>query len=214
MAIDNRLTGAFPASQRETGAGQTRAEHSTQERPRIAAEAVARIGQARTIVIDEGHLPLLIGRALPTDRPLTVITTALPTAMEMVAAQNLTVYVVGGRLRDGAFGVVEHWAERMLSAMEPDLAFISANGVTEEGWLTTPDPAVAAIKETIIQVSRRRILVGDHEEFGRSAFARFGRVSDMECLITGHELREATARRLAVLGPEVVRVQAVLRGWV
>ena len=36
----------------------------------------------------------------------------------------------------------------------------------------------------------------------------------MECLITGHELREATARRLAVLGPEVVRVQAVLRGWV
>ncbi|WP_315584301.1 DeoR/GlpR family DNA-binding transcription regulator [Actinomyces viscosus] len=189
----------------ETGQ-QERAEHSTQEKLRIAAEAVARIGRAKTIVVDEGYLPLLIGRALPTDHPLTVVTTALPTAMELVAAPNLTVYVVGGRLRGGTFGVVDHWAERMLGAMEPDLAFVGANGITEEGWLTTPDPAVAAIKETIINVSRRRIFVGDHEKFGRSTFTRFGRVSDMECLITGRELRESTARRFAVFGPEIVRV--------
>lgn len=196
-AVDS---GSFETDQR------ARAEHSTQEKLRIAAEAVARIGQAKTIVIDEGYLPLLIGRALPKDRPLTVVTTALPTAMEVVTAPNLTVYVVGGRLRGGTFGVVDHWAERMLSAMEPDLAFIGANGVTEEGWLTTPDPTVAGIKETIIEVSRRRIFVGDHEKFGRSTFARFGRVGDMECLITGRELRESTARRFAVFGPEVVRV--------
>lgn len=71
----------------ETGQ-QTRAVHSTQKRLRTAAEAVARIGRARTIVIDEGHLPLPADRALPTDRPLNVITIALPTAMEMVAAPN------------------------------------------------------------------------------------------------------------------------------
>lgn len=45
----------------ETGQ-QTRAVHSTQKRLRIAAEAVARIGRARTIVIDE---------AAPARRPGT-----------------------------------------------------------------------------------------------------------------------------------------------
>jgi len=194
----------------ESGAFETtrefRAAQFAEEKARIAREACARLGRAETVFIDEGHLPLVIGRALPTDRGLTVVTNSLPAAAELARRPGLTVVSVGGRVRPATLGVVDRWALSVLGSMEPDLAFIGANGVTEEGWLTTPDPSVAATKETAIAVSHRRIFVGDHSKFDHSTFVRFARLVDFECAITGRELPSTVARRYSALGTEVVRV--------
>ncbi|MGO3796762.1 MAG: hypothetical protein ACTJGR_06555, partial [Pauljensenia sp.] len=88
----------------------------------------------------------------------------------------------------------------------PRLTGSGANGVTEEGWLTTPDPSVATTKQAAIAVARRRIFVGDHSKFDHSTFVRFARLSDFECAITGRELPSSVARRYSALGTEVVRV--------
>lgn len=109
-------------------------------------------------------------------------------------------------MRSSTLGVVDHWSVDMLTSMEPDLAFIGANGVTEEGWLTTPDPAVAATKRAAMAGARRRIFIGDHSKFGHSTFVRFARLADFECVITGTELGPSTARRYSALGPDVIRV--------
>lgn len=109
-------------------------------------------------------------------------------------------------MRPSTLGVVDQWALSVLGSMEPDLAFIGANGVTAEGWLTTPDPAVAAIKQAAIAVAHRRIFVGDHSKFDHSTFVRFARLADFECVVTDHELSGSAARRYSALGTEVVRV--------
>ncbi|WP_075891569.1 DeoR/GlpR family DNA-binding transcription regulator [Actinomyces provencensis] len=183
-----------------------RAAQFADEKARIAQEACARLGRAETVFLDEGHLPLVIGRALPTDRGLTVITTSLPAAAELARRPGLTIISVGGRVRPSTLGVVDQWALSVLGSMEPDLAFIGANGVTAEGWLTTPDPAVAAIKQAAIAVAHRRIFVGDHSKFDHSTFVRFARLADFECVVTDHELSGSAARRYSALGTEVVRV--------
>lgn len=193
----------------ESGSFETtrefRAGQFAQEKARIAVAACAHLGQAETVFLDEGHLPLVIGRELPTDRSLTVITTSLAIAAELARRPGLTVVSVGGRVRPSTLGVVDQWAVSMLSSMEPDLAFIGANGVTEEGWLTTPDPAVAATKSAAMAGARRRIFVGDHSKFDHSTFVRFARLADFECAITGTELGASTARRYCLLGTEVIR---------
>lgn len=194
----------------ESGAFETTREFRSvqfaEEKDRIAREACERLGQAETIFIDEGHLPLVIARHLPTDRSLTVVTTSLPIAAEVARRPGLTAISVGGRVRATTLGVVDQWAVSMLASMEPDLAFIGANGVTEEGWLTTPDPAVAATKSAAMAAAHRRIFVGDHSKFDHSTFVRFGRLSEFECAITGRELPASAARRYSTLGTEVVRV--------
>src|SRR5437764_10630655 len=56
------------------------------EKRRIAAEAVLHIDDAETIFIDEGYLPQLVPRQLPTVSALTIVT-APPPAASMLAVR-------------------------------------------------------------------------------------------------------------------------------
>ncbi len=182
------------------------AAHDDAELERIARAAVEHLDTAETVFLDEGFHPLLVGRALPTDRDLTIVTACLPTAIELAERPRTQVVVIGGRVRPITLASVERWATRMLREMEPDLAVVGANGVSEEGWLTTPHASVAEVKETVLGTAGRAIFVGSHTKFGHSTFARFGHVRQLERVITGRELRSSTARRLTGLGAVIERV--------
>ncbi|MDR2380484.1 MAG: DeoR/GlpR family DNA-binding transcription regulator [Bifidobacteriaceae bacterium] len=188
----------------ETGL-DSRQNSSVEEKRRIAAEAPRHLEDARTIFIDEGYMPSLIAEALPAIG-LTVLTTSLPVANAILRRRAGEVIMVGGRIRPSTQGVVDRWATDMLHTLQPDLAFVGANGITEDGWLTTPDPLVAAVKEAACQAARRRIFVGAHYKFGVSTFVRFAALADFEAVITGRELPRAKAAVFGALGPRVFRV--------
>jgi len=101
---------------------------------------------------------------------------------------------------------VDHWALRMLGELQIDVAFLGANGISREHGLTTPDPAVAAIKQEAVRQSRRRILVGTHTKFGVTSFCRFATVPDFETIVTDGALSVHEAQRYEALGPRVLRV--------
>jgi DeoR/GlpR family transcriptional regulator of sugar metabolism len=108
-------------------------------------------------------------------------------------------------MRGRTLATVDHWATDMLGGLVIDVAFLGTNGISPEHGLTTPDPAVAAVKHTAVKVARRRVLVAAHTKFGASSFCRFADVSDFESIVTGTELSLADARRYEALGPSVVR---------
>jgi DeoR/GlpR family transcriptional regulator of sugar metabolism len=72
--------------------------------------------------------------------------------------------------------------------------------------MTTPDPAVSAVKHKVVEVSRRRVLVGVHTKFGMNSFCRFANVGDFETLVTDAGLSARDAHRYSALGPDVLRV--------
>ena len=176
------------------------------EKQRIAAEAVQHIDDAETIFIDEGYLPQLLVRNLSTDRPLTVVTSSLPVASMLAVRPSCSVFVLGGRVRGRTLATVDHWATSMLSEFVIDLAFLGSNGISRTHGLTTPDPAVAAVKSAVVRASRRRIFIGAHVKFSAVSFARFAEVPDFEALITDTGLVPSEAHRYAELGPTVIRV--------
>jgi DeoR family fructose operon transcriptional repressor len=176
------------------------------EKRRIAAEAVRHIDDAETIFVDEGYLPQLVARQLPVENPLTVVTASLPVASLLALRPSVSVVVLGGRLRGRTLATVDHWATEMLSEFVIDLAFLGANGISRTHGLTTPDPAVAAVKSAAVRASRRRIFIGAHLKFSAVSFARFAEVSDFEALITDTRLSLSEAHRYMQLGPAVIRV--------
>jgi DeoR/GlpR family transcriptional regulator of sugar metabolism len=186
---------------REAGSGG-----GVPEKRRIAAEAVQHIEDAETIFIDEGYLPQLLARELPTDTPLTVVTASLPIASMLAVRPSCTVILLGGRVRGRTLATVDHWATSMLSDFVIDLAFLGANGISRTHGLTTPDPAVAAVKSAAVTAARRRIFVGHHVKFSAVSFARFAEVPDFEALITDTGLSLSEAHRYQDMGPAVVRV--------
>lgn len=198
--------GAFPMERAgfETSLS-SRTTRMVAEKQRIAKAAVALLGDAESVFIDEGFTPQLVAEALPTESPLTVVTASLPTGTLLARNPATTVIQLGGRIRGRTLAAVDYWTSRMLEDLVIDLAFVGANGVSREHGLTTPDPAVADVKQRAIRAARRAVFVGDHTKFGVDSFCRFADVRDFAVLVTDSGLSAAEARRYEMLGPQVVR---------
>lgn len=198
--------GAFPV---ESAGFESDIAHRTTssivEKRRIAAAAADRLHGAETVYIDEGVTPQFAAEALSPDGPLTVVTSSLLAAFALAESPSITVLLLGGRLRGRTMATVDHWATRMLGELVIDLAYLGANGISREHGLTTPDPAVAAVKSLVMARARRKVFVGLHTKFGVSSFCRFADVADFEALVTDTGLSTAEALRYSVLGPQVIR---------
>lgn len=173
---------------------------------RIADAAIDQLGAAESVFLDDGFTPLLVAQRLVTlDRPLTVITTSIPIAGTLAAAEGHTVIVLGGAVRGRTLSTAGPWSGDILADLVLDLAILGTNGISPERGLTTPDPEVSALKSRALSRARRRVFVGVHSKFGVDSFARFADVSDFQVLVTDRGLRAVEAARYSALGPEVVR---------
>ena len=175
------------------------------EKRRIAAAAVELLGDAETVFVDEGFGPQLVAEAFSPGRPLTVITASIPVAAQLATRPEMTVYLLGGRVRGRTLATVDHWATQMLAGFVIDLAYLGANGISRRYGLTTPDPAVANVKAQVVRASRRRVFAGVHTKFGVNSFCRFASVADFETIVTDTGLSAVEAQRYSVLGPQVIR---------
>ena len=197
--------GAIPL---ETAAFESTVEYRSQvdlaQKHRIAAAAADLLHGAETVYLDEGFTPRLIAERL-ADEQLTVVTSSLLAAEALAHSETVTVLLLGGRMRGRTLATVDNWAVDRLRSLVIDVAYLGTNGITPEHGLTTPDPAVAAVKQTAVSVATRRILVAADSKFGETSFCRFAEVSDFETIVTGTELPGAEAARYEALGPSMVR---------
>ncbi|MFE5404879.1 DeoR/GlpR family DNA-binding transcription regulator [Streptomyces sp. NPDC056580] len=183
-----------------------RATSHVPEKRRIAAAAAELLGDAETVFVDEGFTPRLIAESLPAGRALTVVTASLPVAGALAEAENVSVLLLGGRVRAGTLATVDHWATRMLAGFVIDLAYIGANGISRDHGLTTPDPAVSEVKTQAVRAARRTVFAGVHTKFGAVSFCRFAEIGSLEAIVTSTLLPATEAHRYSLLGPQVIRV--------
>ena len=158
----------------------------TEEKQRIAKAALDELPAEGSIIVDAGTTTARFVQLLPTDRELTVI-------------------ILGGRVRGRTLATVDDWVLRPLADLWVDVAFMATNGCSVERGLTTSDQAEAAVKRAMIASSRRRVLLADRTKIGHDHLVRFGGLSDSDVLITDTGLDTDLAADLAAAGPEVVR---------
>ena len=183
----------------------TRDAVMTTEKDRIAKAALAELPDEGSILLDAGTTTARLAELLPPDRQLTVLTNALPTALSLAPRANITVLVVGGRVRGRTLAAVDLWALDALGQSYVDVAFVATNGLSIERGLTTPDQAEAAVKKAMIRAARRAVLLADHTKVGCDHLARFGELSEIDTFITDSGLDERTAAEIESHGPRVVR---------
>ena len=94
---------------------------------------------------------------------------------------------------------------KMTQSQPLALATIASASALEAG-LTTPYPAEAAMKESMMKAARRTVVLVDHTKVGNDYLARFAALSEVSVLITDAGLDAGLAADLAAEGPEVVRV--------
>lgn len=176
----------------------------TGEKDRIAKAALAEVPESGTLLLDAGSTTARLAEALPVDRELTVVTHSVSIALTLVTRPNLTVMLVGGRLRSRTLASVDSWALHALRETFVEVAFIATNGVSTERGLTTPDPAEAMVKRAAIASARRCVLLADHTKVGNDHFTRFADLNDIDTFITDSGIDADVAAEITAAGPRVV----------
>jgi DeoR family fructose operon transcriptional repressor len=181
-----------------------RQERYTAEKSRIAKAALDLVPAEGTILLDAGSTTQLLAESLPTSRELTVVTNSLPIATIVSRRENVSLFLLGGRVRWRTLASVGDWAADALGEVGVDVAFLGTNGLTARRGLTTPDQDEARVKRAMVAAARRAVVLCDHSKIGAAHFARFARLKEIDTVVTDTGLDEETAAEIEAAGPTVV----------
>src|SRR5256885_9343247 len=105
----------------------TRNEVMTGEKERIAKAALAELPEEGSVIIDAGSTTARLAEALPADRELTVLVNSPPLATALASRANLTVMILGGRVRGRTMATDDGWDLRPPQQVNVDVAFMADN---------------------------------------------------------------------------------------
>lgn len=173
-----------------------------EEKCAIARAALQDIVEGDTILLDASSTAWQLSRLLP-DMPLTVLTPAIKVVMELANRRNIHIISIGGTLLAPSLSFVGPLAERSVREYHVDKLFLSCAGVDFTYGLTDAHEWQATLKRRMIEHSDRRILLVDHSKLGTRALATFGKLTDVDSVITDNRCDPDLLKRLQSAGPAV-----------
>jgi DeoR family fructose operon transcriptional repressor len=182
-----------------------RQETLTAEKSRIARAAVNEIPKEGAIIIDAGTTTGALLDLIPNGVDLTIVTNSVLHAAALAHRDDIKVLMLGGRVRSKTMACVDEWALQSLEGLYADLAIVGTNGISAAKGLTTPDRYEATIKNAMLMAARRRVVLADNSKFGDNHFANFGKLEDIDVVITDVEVDDEVADEIEAIGPMVVR---------
>jgi DeoR family transcriptional regulator, fructose operon transcriptional repressor len=196
--------GAIPIERfRAEPAIAEKAEAMAKEKARIASAALAFVPDRGTVLLDAGTTTLALARVFP-DREVTVFINSMSIGLELSSKRNVTLYLIGGRVRGRTLADVDDWALRQLADLRVDVAFIGTNGLTVARGLSTPDPAEAAVKREMCRAAQQVVVLADHTKVGEDDAVRFASLEEVDALVTDSGLAASDRQALEEAGVEVV----------
>ena len=158
------------------------------EKQSIGRAAAALVNSGEAILLDASTTAFAVGQALKDRTDLynmTVVTTGIWTALELLGAPHLDVVLTGGHVRTATGSVSGMIAHDVVGKFNFQKAFLGAWGITlQEGLMDSP-LAEADLKRTIISRTQELIAVSDGSKLGRTSLASFASLNEITLLITG-----------------------------
>lgn len=183
---------------------ESRSSLRTEAKKAIAQEAVKTIHEGDSIILDSGSTTLAIAELLRDFQHLTVITNSVPAALTLNNTQ-LLVIMVGGILHGQNLSIQGPEAEKYLSQIEADKAFICSSGVRKDVGLVTSNSLEGRVKHCMIKAAHKVYAVLDSAKFTTGGIDLFADFSELDCVITEKSIQDpAIQARLQALGTEVI----------
>lgn len=177
------------------GDERTRQEYSIATQQRVNAAEKQRIGKlaaslvqsGESILLDASTTALAVGKSLKQRTDLhnvTVITTGIWTALEMLGSAHLEVVLTGGRVRNSTGSIAGLVANDVLSQFHFHKAFLGAWGISLDGGLMDTPMIEVELKQTVIPRCQEVIAVVDGSKFGRHSLATIAPLTAVSRIVT------------------------------
>ncbi|GAA1049223.1 DeoR/GlpR family DNA-binding transcription regulator [Arthrobacter russicus] len=189
-----------------------RQSQNQQQKQRIARAALRFLPRTSTasVILDAGTSTELLAEQLTAWAPaaaaeeLLVITNAVPIAQRLCNRPEVSLEILGGRVRGLTSAAVGSGVIAQLQGLRPDIAFIGANGLHSRFGLSTPDALEAAVKTAMVQVAHRVVALVDSSKFEQETLVRFAALEAIDVLVTDQRPGAELAAALDQAGVDVV----------
>lgn len=168
-----------------------------------AAAAMARPGSA--VAISAGTTTYEVARELRAVPDLTIVTNSMLIAQVLQdgAEVGQSLILTGGS-RTPSDALVGPVAVESLRGLHVDLLFLGVHGMTLGAGLTTPNLVEAATNRALVAAAARTVVTADHSKWGVVGLSSFGRLDEVECLVTDAALAPEVIERIRGVGCQVV----------
>ncbi len=199
---------SFNSSKRIEPDFDIRTHEHLPEKQAIGKMAVGRfIEEGDVIGIDSGSTTLEIVRNLP-NVPLTIVTHSLAAANFVAWKKQYSLIVLGGVLQHEANCLCGPQAIAALQTLNINKLFLSASGFLLSDGLSCNNLADAAVKQALINSSRKTILCMDSSKIGKAYLARFAPLNIIDVLITDNGISDESREAIEKLQIEIITASA------
>lgn len=137
-----------------------------------------------TVFIGGAGIQFGMLKYLPSDFPYTVVTNSIKIAEEIRRRENITSYLIGGKLRtESAGSMIDTLAVEMVRKFTFDISFLTGGGIDSLG-ISTATPEGAAFTRAVSEVSRKNIVLAPHEKVGHRMFIMSVPIEVINLMIT------------------------------
>ena len=149
--------------------------------PQLTAELVP---DDASVSLGIGTTPEQIAIALSRRTNLLAVTNSLNVATALSGNADIRVHMCGGQMRPHDRDFVGPEAVELFARYRVDFGITGVGGIDEDGNFFDFSAEEVAVRQSILDNCRHRIVVADTTKFGRSAPMRGGSLASVDILIT------------------------------
>ena len=176
------------------------------EKTRIGIAAAKTITANDSIIIASGTTVLALAKQIQPQENLTILTSALNVAMELLKHPTIELIQIGGILRKSSFSVTGPYAQNILNDFFCSKLFLGVDGIDLEFGLTTTSVMEAHLNRQMIAVCQKVIVLTDSTKFGKKGIGRICGLEDIDQIITDSGIPEHFVSSLEGMGITVTIV--------
>lgn len=170
---------------------------------KIAQIAADLIQNQDIIFLDASTTTKHIAKFVSEKSNLTVITNGIHTMLDLAELNNVSVYSIGGKLRNHSLSITGTQAEQFVSNFWGTKFFFSCTGLSLSLGAMDYSDTEAEVRKKIMKNCQMKILLADHTKFDHPAFYKICSFDELDILITDQKPSGEWLDMLSVNGVDV-----------
>ncbi len=176
---------------------------NAQEKDAIGREASKLISDDQFILIASGTTVLAFARHINPLQKITIVTSALNVATELLNKPNVEILQLGGYIRQTSYSVMGHYSELILKEIACSKLFMSVDGIDFSYGLSTSNGLEAHLNQKMIESSKEVVVLVDSSKFGKKSFGRICGLENVDHIITDKNISKDFYDKIVALGINV-----------
>ena len=181
-----------------------RLERNRENKEKIALKALELLKGAKSIAMGSGTSCYYLASRMPPDIQLSIVTTGIFVAMELLKKSRSEVYIVGGKIYKPDLFVSGKISEDFLSDLFFDCAFFSSAGVVPGEGFFEEKFEYSYVRNNILERSEKIYFLIDSSKIGQRLFHNLYGFKENVAVITDSGINEGQIKMFKDTGSNLI----------